>query len=465
MKSIFVISKRLLSITVLFFIVFFVLSSISSKPIHAFTSGYFYYECTNTSVNQCSSSKNISPGSVGLNVYVYVNGALTKNIGVSIKGSQYVGRVGFVNSFGHFSYSDTWGPSWNYWYTHDSALGCPYSSNCWTFVNGSIDYSPSSHTYPSPDSSPPGQASSNGQTTSSGGDYSASGTTNSNGDYYLSTSGNLDCGFSPFTLNISPPSGYTGISIKESNGQGLSSTSTSLGGLMFSNGTSYTFTVNISTNGSTPPPTSGCTITVSAKPSSVAKGSYTILTINETDNGSPVSGDTLKITSNDGTPTKTNPTTNSSGISNPTEYDPGSPPNTVIFTVASGKYSNCYGKVTVSWGGGNACTITVSAKPSSVAKGSYTIFTIHETYNGSNVSGDTLKITSNDGTPTKTNPTTNSLGISNPTEYDPGTAPNTVIFTVASGKYSNCYGKVTVSWGGGSSTCSISVSASPSNPT
>ncbi|MHB8442747.1 MAG: hypothetical protein ACYDAS_00030 [Patescibacteria group bacterium] len=462
MQSIFVISRRFLGVTVLFFAVFLVLSSVSAKPTHALivggggTSGgssttgstYFYYECPNSNGSGCSSTKSVSSGSVGLNVKVYdvsSNGtqSVYSGVGVSIKGSPYGGRTGVMNSLGHVSYEYQWGPSYNYWFTGNQ---CP--SRCWDFVNGYYAINQGKYLqYPSQYTSPTGSANS--------AYYESSGKTNSNGVYSLSPNGSLDCGFSPFTLSITPPSSYSYVTIN-----GVQETSMS--GLNFSNGTTYNYTVKIYTSGS--PPTSGCSITVSANPSSVAKGSYTILTINETNNGSPVSGDTLKITSNSGTPTKTNPTTNSSGISNPTEYDPGSPPNTVIFTVASGKYSNCSNTVTVKWGSGG-CSITVSAKPTNPASGSYTIFTIHETYNGSNVSGDTLKITSNSGTPTKTNPTTNSLGVSNPTEYDPGSSPNTVIFTVASGKYSNCSGKVTVSWGSGSSTCSISVSASPSNPT
>ncbi len=453
MMNIFVISKRLLSIILLVFTVFLVLSSVSAKPAHASIVGGSggqssnYWECTNVPANgdNCNSNIPVTDGSVGINVTAYdyaSNGTVSKynTVGITIRSTPPSGFGGDSTSYGG------WGPYWNYWF---QGSGCESGYRCWDFANGNysinqgIENNYQYPTYPRPGvQNGPGAAPSKY--------YSASGSTNSNGVYYLSSNGYLDCGFSPFTLSISPPSSYNSVSITETNGQGLSSNSISLGNLIFSNGITYNFIVKIYTNASTSP--TGCSITVSASTTNPASGSYTIFTIHETYNGSNVSGDTLKITSNDGTPTKTNPTTNSLGISNPTEYDPGSSPNTVIFTVASGRYSNCSGQITIKWGGGGSsstCSIIVSASPSNPTVGGDTTLGITEKLNGVLApNGDTLDISSNTGS-VSTSSVVYSGSPTNVSEGDPSSVPNTPItFTVKSTKYANCSGSTTVTWSG-----------------
>ncbi|MHB8362237.1 MAG: hypothetical protein ACYDBX_01280, partial [Patescibacteria group bacterium] len=130
--------------------------------------------------------------------------------------------------------------------------------------------------------------------------------------------------------------------------------------------------------------------------------------------------------------------------------DPGTAPNTVIFTVASGKYSNCYGKVTVSWGGGSStCSISVSASPSNPTVGGATTLGITEKLNGVLApNGDTLDISSNAGS-VSTSSVVYSGSPTNVSENDPSSSPSTpVTFTVKSTKYANCSGSTTVNWSG-----------------
>ncbi len=350
MESIFVINNRLLGITVLFFAVFLVLFSVSAKPIHASIVGGSggksgsYWECTNVPINgaNCNSNIPVTDGSVGLKVTVYdvSNGtqSLYSSVGVSIRSSP-------PNGFGGDSTSNGgWGPYWNYWF---QGSGC--SSRCWDFANGGYSLNNGeANSYQYPNFPRPGGQ--NGPGAAPSEFYSSSGNTNNNGVYYLSPNGYLDCGFSPFTLNIYSPARYKYMTINGYNENSMS-------GLNFSNGGTYNFVVKIyTTGGSGPGPGPGpgptpnsCSISVTPSSSNPNVGDTVTLNVTYRYNGAP-SSSTLGISANPG-PASQNSVRVINGNGTATENDPAGPPPPTISETYTVSNSNppCSSSTTVTW--------------------------------------------------------------------------------------------------------------------